>query len=441
MRLVVLTEGFHPPWTEGSRNILLGWLAAVSLYRPVNVLVITTPDPKDAEPTLIKGGIHLQLNSSSRIRIEFVTSLHPMRSFLYQIRPSMQLNSWQRFVELYTYIMNAIPTLMKVRAVELLFSRLTVYEIPLMLHNPGPFTIKRLFSSHLLSNLRNIVITLTFAEVNKLYDLLTILTRVIQRYCLDVRLRILASSPYIGVLVRTLLGTYKVHLQTRIKVLVTLPIPMLGSVIRRLGLDKYVMSSVKTDYEILGYIEMLTRRYNYVVLYIGQLNEVRFPSSLLMRLCKALRRFNSAILIVAPPSYQSRTYLSRIRLHSKPSNLHVILYPLDPDTKERILELADLVIFPYRADARSVVDPPLAIVESLVKGKPVITPSSASVRTLLKLAGLTRAVLPRNHDEFVNAVVSVLGKLEKYEGYTNATLRSLTDPSVVGMTLIKALCD
>jgi len=440
MRLVILAEGFHPPWTEGSRNALLGWLASISLYRSVNALVFTTLDPKDAEPTL-KDGIDLHLNNLSNIHIRFIAGLYNIRNFFYRVRPPTRLGSWQRFVESYTYITSVIPTFMGVRAVKLMLSRSIMHEIPLILHNPGPFTIKQLLSSHLLNNLGNIVITLTFAEVSRLRSLLAILAKVTQGYSSNSRLRIVASSPYIKALIRAILSTYKIEVRAYTDVLVALPIPMLGSIIRELGLNKFITSIIGSTHKLLDYVIALTEKYDHVVLYMGQLNEVRFPSSLLMRLCRALRRLNSAILVIAPPSHQSRAYLSRIKMHGKPFNLHVLLHPLDPDTKERVLELVDLVILPYRADGRSVVDPPLALLESLAKGKPMITFSTASVRTLIKLVGLAHIILPKTHEEFVDRVVDILNKQERYGEYTNTMLRSLTDPSVVGMTLIKALCN
>lgn len=429
--MIIVTEGFHPPWVEGSRNVLLGCLASTSLYKPIKVIVITTPDPKYPEPS--KSSIKLEFRNKGSIYIKLVKDFHSLRSFLYKVRPPLQLNAWRSLVEYYTYLASIGSTLSLVKATKHLFTEITSLhnDISLLFHNPGLYCLKMCLSSINIKKLSRVIITLTFPEVNR--KILRIVTDLAYRF--NINLRIIASSPYIEWLLRShfcILGT---RLLNNIELKTVLPIPLLGSTLRTLGLDALVLAERRRSEETLDKLKSIIQRYTHVVLYIGQLNEVRFPSSLLLHLSKALRKVDGAIIIVSSPSYQSRTYLTRIRQTCKDlSNVHIVLQPIDPDVKEHLLELADLAIFPHTLSAGGVVEPPLFIIEALFKGKRVVAFDSTSTKVLSKLTQCVKTVPMGKYDKFVDVVLLELKRQDYEECFR---IKTLLSPQYAGNILTK----
>lgn len=427
--MIVVTEGFHPPWVEGSRNILLGWLSSLSLYKPTKAIVVTTPDPKYPKPA--SNHVELRLRNSSSIYIKLVTNFHSLRNLLYKTRPPLQLNLWRNLVEYYTHAMNFASTFLLARTVKFLLSKMAAQNtIPLVLHNLGPRCLKWCLSPDLGKRFRKVVLTLTFAETVNSHSLLRTITEVACKF--GIKFKIVVSSPYI----RSRLSSVSTNLSNYIEEVKTVPpIPMLGSILRNLGLDVCIQE--EKSKRILNYIRAVTRKYAYTILYVGQLNEVRFPSSLLIRLCRVLKQIDAAMVIVASPSHQSRAYLAKIRqLRVDLSNIHIITYPLDPDAKESLLELIDLVIFPHNINVGGVVDPPLFLIEALAKGKRIVAFDNISVKALLRLVFCGRTVPIGKYDEFVNAV---LLELKDYKHRDCYGFKSLFDPKLVGRILVKVL--
>lgn len=431
--MIVITEGFHPPWVEGSRNVLLGWLASASLYKPIRAIVVTTLDPKYPEPS--EGSIKLKLKNAGIIYIKLIKSFHSLRSSLYRTRPPLQLNAWRLLVEYYTHLTSIGPTLSLVRAVKHLLTKITsLYsDVLLLFHNPGPYCLKLCLSSIDSEKLSKVIITLTFSEVN--YKILRIIVELAHKS--NAKLKIIVSSPYTEWLLRSHLRTLSTRPLNNVEIKTVLPIPLLGSTLRVLGLGTLTLTEREQSENILGKLKDLTQRYAHVILYIGQLNEVRFPSALLFNLSRALGKVNGVIVIISSPSYQSYTYLARIRqVYGDLPNVYIVLCSIDPDTKEKLLELADLAIFPHTASTGGVVDPPLFLIEALFKGKRIVAFSNVSTRTLSRLTQCVRTVPTGKHDEFVNAVLLELKRQDRGEC---SDIKTLLDPQYVGKILTETL--
>lgn len=444
-RLIVVTEGFHPPWTEGSRNVLLGWLLALLRVKPSEVFVLTNRDPKFPlkyiyrKCSLQNHYFKLSVKRNGRIHVIFTEkAFDDMRTFIYNIRPPQEYCAWRNFVELQARCLGSFTVLNLIKVTKYVLSKVKNIDA-LLLHNVGSYTLRSILNSSVIRNVRNICISLTFTDIKRIYNLLDVVIK-LSRKPNVVKFRFLTSSYYIASLLK--IQRLKAH-SVNIDVKVVMPLPMIYSVLKNI-LDENINGALMCDNSenYLGLLERvkhimekIIHRHDLITLYIGQLNEVRFPISLLRKICRELKKYRGTLIIVAPPSHQSTMYISRLSsLDLCYDNLYIFLYPLDLQTKEELLRYAHLILFPCVGNVGAdVIDPPLSVIEALALGRPVLAFDDLRLRILSKiLSPYLKVVSKGDYNAFVNAIVTELSRNNRQCYY----LRVLR-PRVVG----KALAD
>lgn len=439
--LLVVTEGFHPPWTEGSRNILLGWLLALLYVKPSEVVVLTNHDPKfplkyvHSKCSSQNRYFRLSIKRNGHIHVIFTEkALDTIRTFIYSIRPPQEHCAWRDFVELQTRYLGFYAVLNLTKTTKYILSKAKSVDA-LLLHNVGPYTLKFILDNNAIRNVENICISLTFTDIKRIHNLLGIVVKLSRRLN-NIKFKFLTSSYYIASLLKVI-QRLKVH-SMNIDVKAIMPLPMIHSVLKDIdeNINYVLMSNDVENYpDLLKHVkrimEKIACRHDLITLYIGQLNEVRFPIPLLKRICSELKKCRGALTIIASPSHQSITYISRLRnLNSCYDNLYVLLYPLDLQAKEELLKYAHLVLFPCIGDVgTNVVDPPLSIIEALTLGKTVLAFDDLRLRILSKIFPCLKVVPKGDYNAFVSAIIT-----ERRDDRRCYYLRTLK-PQVIGKVL------
>jgi len=113
-----------------------------------------------------------------------------------------------------------------------------------------------------------------------------------------------------------------------------------------------------------------------IITYLGSLTEKRLPRDFLQ--AYNLQENNDTILlIIAPKTISSYSYLSRNRdLWKKNSKIIVRVQNLTEEEKSLVLYATDFIIFPYVSGEIAVVEPPYTLLEAISKGCiPIVTRS------------------------------------------------------------------
>jgi len=427
--ILVITEGFHPPWTEGSINILLSWLASLAMNISFKGVIITWKDPKRAYIYEDMKKLKLTLGPSSYLWIYYVEILQKLRELPLLLRAPIKLDLWRTLVNQYLRFTSLIQVL---RALQKIKGLLTdnQYDPVIIMHNVGTYMLTKLLK-HVDTQRLNILVTNTFADYTRVMGLLHILaSRNVQRGY------IITSSPftwYIANKIETELTGSKLKLLS--------PIPILGSVVEKLGIRHIFRKNDKAEDKIVHeLLNNFINRYTHIVLYIGELNEARFPISLLLHLCKSLRAVDGGLLVVTPPSYSTLRHIKLIKNIGLPNNLHILPIPIDPWLKERILELASIVVSPnVSPESYTVVDPPLFIVESMFKGKFIVAFSNSYIRALFRHFKYESQVLVPNGDinKFIYVLLNILKK--SASEYPLRSSSNVTEPITVGRELVNLM--
>jgi len=150
----------------------------------------------------------------------------------------------------------------------------------------------------------------------------------------------------------------------------------------------------------------------YILLYIGNLSEVRFPPDFIESVkIKFLRNHNNLLLILANLIDSDWLKKSDI-LHNK----NVILRKeiLNEEQKALIYNAADVFILPFSKKLNSykhvfVIDPPITMLEAMSCGVPVIAPDVFSIPKIIK-DGYNGYITPLGDFEKVDAVLHYMSK-------------------------------
>ena len=161
----------------------------------------------------------------------------------------------------------------------------------------------------------------------------------------------------------------------------------------------------------------------FIVLYMGNLGEVRFSPEFIERM-KILRETNNLLLIYANIVDDEWLKKSDI-LH----NEHVILRKeiLSEEQKALIYNAADVFILPFSKKMNSykhvfIIDPPITMLEAMSCGIPVIAPDVFSIPKIIK-EGYNGYITPLGDFEKVDAILHLLSKGEGEEDVITANAR------------------
>jgi glycosyltransferase involved in cell wall biosynthesis len=118
-----------------------------------------------------------------------------------------------------------------------------------------------------------------------------------------------------------------------------------------------------------------------IILYIGRVNESRFPLRTLRHMTLSLKKINSKVklVIVVPPERESIDWIIKsLEIIKKANSNNVILLPRILTESEKILlyNCASAFIFPSRTV--TAIEPPLTVLEAVACGTPIITTGKSS---------------------------------------------------------------
>lgn len=421
-KVVVFAKGFHPPWTEGSRNTLFLWLSVLaSRGKKTFVSVFTYPDQLD----LYKAVTHKILYNVGKSLLQVHVMKVPMASKLSEIvlrkMAPLTYGIHKELVNLYLMTLDILPFL---KALNILKDELSEIESgTVILHNAGILTLNKVMNIVKKgARIRHLIITHTTSDYMRLFKILKII--------IDVKInKINASIAVTSPLVFDIIKRRLINCYTKFKWIP--PLPLLGSVVEHLSIS-HAFETIKSDSRLTLEVSEFIDKYEDVALYIGELNQVRFSHSLIKRLAFNLQKNGIGILLLCRPSYTSHKYFSMIeRLTKEHKNLHIITSYIDPWFKEKLLEKARVVIFPTTSLHSVVIDPPLSIIEAIYKQKPIVAFNIVNLKYLAKyfakIYSPDNLVLVSNTKEFIEWTIKISERDFNFPDNSTYTLNYLID--------------
>ncbi|WP_251328619.1 glycosyltransferase family 4 protein [Haloplanus pelagicus] len=118
---------------------------------------------------------------------------------------------------------------------------------------------------------------------------------------------------------------------------------------------------------------------DFVVGYLGNVNERRFPRAVAARIEEFADRSDVTVLVA--------TKLIEDHPFSNASGVTVVNRYLDPREKRLFFRACDVLLFPFDFDDRTsapIIDPPLSVLEAMAAARPVVTTRCLSLPTLLQ---------------------------------------------------------
>lgn len=407
--IIAMAKGFSPPWTEGSRNTLLSWLASLAFKNELLELVFTYPDYLDVNDVNVENNNRNKVYKlGEKETLLYIYNVYPLKQIPLprKILP-LRYGLWRSLVNLYLASLD-LPAIVRVtKIVENLLST-ELNNTMLILHNAGTYTVNRFLSNILrrkIHRVSSIVITQIFPQFANYLKLLRILNNRKEKVK-HLKINVLTSSPLVFNILKNTL-----HENERSMLRLALPIPILGSVVEYLGITNLFQNNGNAKSFIITMENFIDKYGGRIALYIGELNQVRFPLPLLKNLLINLQKINAGLIIVGRPSRTTLKYVDDFRSFIKKfENLLIMTSPLDPWTKEKLFKTVNIVIFPAISFKSSVVvDPPLFILEAIYMQKPIISFQLINLQYLYRVCRYdnVRLVPPKIH-EFVNTVIDSL---------------------------------
>lgn len=404
-KILFLADNFHPPWCEGTITILRGWTYALETCLDSEVKVFSWIDETESATTCC--GFRGDQNPC----IIYIKpdNLCTLINFLirYLVHPNTFIHMWYRFASIVRQAI-FIQHLLKHRTREL-----SSYEI-LHVHNIS----QRLFIREFHRNLRN---KLFISHMTSSIESLLYPSNLIKKVH-----GVAITSPKAYNSMKRLYPEAKAFLIP--------PIPFLPS--RLPSASKSLITppiNVTRELDIL--YNLKSRGYG-IILYIGNVNVYRFPQELFIKMLKKLKESNFLLLIITPPNLSNLQYLVKLERLAKKFQVtrNVLLYAkiLDIYEKEKVFEIADIFIYPPSREKYLAVDPPLSLIEALVKDKYVIASAVQSVPLLIKLSEFGEIVKGNDkyYDNFVTILENAIRK-DAYYGKTSSKIKDIFTPEYV----------
>jgi len=126
----------------------------------------------------------------------------------------------------------------------------------------------------------------------------------------------------------------------------------------------------------------------FVIVYVGGLDENRFPLKVFQVIKNLIRKTNRKILflMVVPPIRNKRPYVSKVSALINDLGLqnNVKLLPFNLHDEEKALLFSAASVFLYPSLRQAAMDPPLTILEAMSSGLPVVTTRIQSLPIIIK---------------------------------------------------------
>jgi glycosyltransferase involved in cell wall biosynthesis len=138
---------------------------------------------------------------------------------------------------------------------------------------------------------------------------------------------------------------------------------------------------------------------DFVVGYLGNVNEHRFPRAVAARTEEFANRSNVTVLVA--------TKLIENHPFSNASGVTVVNRYLDPREKQLFFRACDVLLFPFDFDDQTtapIIDPPLSVLEAMAAARPVVTTQCLSLPTLIQDGETGYLCEPGDVDGQLNAV-------------------------------------
>ena len=189
------------------------------------------------------------------------------------------------------------------------------------------------------------------------------------------------------------------------------------------------------------------KQFNSIVLYMGNVNQYRFPLKLFAKLLDEIKGQSAFLLVITSPTPSNFNYLHKmnalIRKYSAEKNVLALADIVSPYEKEKILDLADVFIFPTIGGRDVAIDPPLSVVEALVKNVYVLSSNVGSVPMMVRVANFGRSLnlfqSDKSYEVFAMGLKHIL-KNEDYSGKCDKTFKELFNVKAISSQLREAFC-
>lgn len=147
---------------------------------------------------------------------------------------------------------------------------------------------------------------------------------------------------------------------------------------------------------------------DFVVGYLGNVNEHRFPRAVAARIEEFADRSNVTVLVA--------TKLIEDHPFSNASGVTVVNRYLDPREKRLFFRACDVLLFPFDFDDQTsapVIDPPLSVLEAMAAARPVVTTRCLSLPTLVQHGETGYLREPGDVDGLLNAIIRLADRPEE----------------------------
>lgn len=358
-KLALFANGFHPPWTEGSVNVLYGWTKILQ-SAGFDFEAFSYVDP-------IRG----------KGEIDFPNFTHPikekearLRSLISIVEKARQLGfySTDPIIQFWYSFTGKMKNLLQAQSFKTCYGHIWKNYDVLHFHNVGyPISWRfvkeetsRIIRSYLRSTLTEILRNGYFKWAD------SVVTTSLKLYCqlkkIDrFREKISYAPPYV-------------------------PLP---------ERDKYMTQHVPKEDNLFPSLHDAKEEGRGITLYLGNVNKFRFSLSVFSSLLKMLSQTDGILVIVTQPMLDNLLHLRRfykfLQRNKKLKNrVYVINENLTPVEKDTLYCLADIFLFPAY-DERNI-DPPLTVIEAILRNTFVVTSSIGSLPWLTKFSGYGKSV-------------------------------------------------
>ena len=184
------------------------------------------------------------------------------------------------------------------------------------------------------------------------------------------------------------------------------------------------------------YSKLSTSNNPFIITYIGNVGPKRLPSELIMNIPKLANRRNKLELhVYCPDTLSNRENAMSLKMVLSKSKIkyRIVVSNLREAEKIQIYNTSDALIFPYTRET-VIVDPPLAILESMACGKIVIASRILSIPNIIQHGENGFLVDPGDFEGFMDAIKSVINdhhKLERVRANARKTIQKHFSSDVV----------